>query len=133
MGINTGNASLLPGQLISPSTRRLNQISPIRNAALLKVMDEISKDNYFHIDGIKKGSEKLQIEKLYPDIHIGDDGTWSKMLLIDAGKSYTNFATKFSAREGQVTCTAEEKASLKTGNVRYATTKTWVQVVIKRK
>ena len=50
------------------------------------------------------------------------------MLLIDAGKSYTNFATKFAAREGQVTCTAEEKANLTRGNVRFATTKTWVQV-----
>ena len=53
MGLNTGNACMLPGQLISPSTRRLNQISPIRNAALLKVMDEISKaemGKMFHLN-----------------------------------------------------------------------------------
>ena len=62
MGLNTGSMNVLPGQLISPSNRRVNQINPIRNAALLKIMDEISKDNSFHIDGIKVwSSRKLSI------------------------------------------------------------------------
>ena len=37
-------------------------------------MDEIAKDQYFHIDGIKKGTEKDLIEKLYPDVCMNDDG-----------------------------------------------------------
>ena len=74
MGVNSNHMNILPGQLISPTARRLNQVSPIRNAALLKVMDEIAKDQYFHIDGIKKGTEKDLIEKLYPDVCINDDG-----------------------------------------------------------
>jgi len=48
---------LKPG-LISRNTKKEEFISPLRDSILVKMLDDISKDQSFKIDGIKKGRER---------------------------------------------------------------------------
>ena len=54
---------LKPG-LISTNTKKEKYISPLRDSILVKILDDISKDPGFKIDGVQKGQERNMAQQV---------------------------------------------------------------------
>ena len=64
MGAASGYKNSFNPQFLTSSDRRIRQIDPLRDATMLKMLDEIARDDTFRIEGMKKGSEKAVFENV---------------------------------------------------------------------
>ena len=64
MGAASGYKNSFNPQFLTSSDRRVRQIDPLRDATMLKMLDEIARDDTFRIEGMKKGSEKAVFENV---------------------------------------------------------------------
>ena len=64
MGAASGYKNSFNPQFLTSSDRRVRQIDPLRDATMLKMLDEIARDDTFRIEGMKKGTEKAVFENV---------------------------------------------------------------------
>ena len=64
MGAASGYKNSFNPQFLTSSDRRVRQIDPLRDATMLKMLDEIARDDTFRIEGMKKGTEKAVFDNV---------------------------------------------------------------------
>jgi len=90
--VSSSSMELRPGLVdVQGKSKRDKYITPLRDSILVTMLDKISKDDSFRIDGVSKGSEKeVAQKKLFSEIFVDESGNWETIVAIDQIKVDTS-------------------------------------------